>query len=415
MHVQFWTAHYEPQRSGVAPLVSAIAKALAATGVQVSVVAAHPFYPDPSHWPRRRRPERTFEDGIAVTRLPIYTGRSGVGQRVFQDASHAATLAAAGPFLGCPDIVVAVSPLFLGLLPAMAFSRLRRIPWVLWLQDILPDGATATGMVEEGASVKVARRLETAAYRSAGKIVVIADSFKANLRSKGVSEDKLVRLYNPATVEDAAFEGPIPTGDGQTVMTMGNIGYSQNLRAVVEAFEADRQLAERDVHFVLAGDGAAADDVRAAIKTDRTRITGFLDWDELEAELGAASVALVSQQYPREALDFNVPSKLANFMARGLPVVAVVRPQSEVARIVRDSDCGWIVDADDPSALGQVLTEALGDETERVSRGGRGRAFADRNFRPAELAVRLGDLCQSEVQENGGNIERMAATLEGRG
>ena len=62
---------------------------------------------------------------------------------------------------------------------------------------------------------------------------------------------------------------------------MGNIGHSQNLRSVVEAFEADRALAEAGARFVLAGDGGAADDVRTAIRSDRTRITGFLGWDEL--------------------------------------------------------------------------------------------------------------------------------------
>ena len=371
-------------------------------GLKVSVVAAHPFYPDPCHWEPRRRPTRNVEEGIPVTRLPIYTGRAGVGQRVMQEVSHAAVLTVAAPFLGRPDLMIAVSPPFLDLIPAMLFAKLRRIPWILWLQDILPDGATATGMVEEGTSIRLARRLEMAAYRSASEIVVIADSFVDNLKRKGVPGSKLTRIYNPATVEDEVFARPIQVGNGRTVLTMGNIGFSQNLHSVVRAFEADRGLREKNVEFVLAGDGAAADRVREVTQSDRTRVTGYLDWPELERELGRASLAVVSQKYPNDSLDFNVPSKLMNFMARGLPVLAVVRPHSEVARIIRDSGCGWLVDADQLERLGGTIRGALDDEAGRIERGARGKAFAERNFRPSVLAAAMAETVRSQAPESSG-------------
>ncbi len=46
-----------------------------------------------------------------------------------------------------------------------------------------------------------------------------------------------------------------------------------------------------------------------------------------------ADIAFVSQRY--EGSEFNIPSKLMNFMAYGLPVLAAVNPAGEVARIVR--------------------------------------------------------------------------------
>ena len=46
----------------------------------------------------------------------------------------------------------------------------------------------------------------------------------------------------------------------------------------------------------------------------------------------SAAVGLVTQAY--DGIDFNVPSKLMNFMAYGIPVVASVRPDSEVARVI---------------------------------------------------------------------------------
>ena len=72
--------------------------------------------------------------------------------------------------------------------------------------------------------------------------------------------------------------------------------------------------------------------MRAAIRTDRVRVTGMLASEPLEHELRRAAVAVVSQGY--EGIDFNVPSKLMNFMAYGIPTVASVRADSEVARII---------------------------------------------------------------------------------
>jgi len=65
---------------------------------------------------------------------------------------------AALPWLGRPDLIVSVSPSFPALLPAMVNARVRGVPWALWLQDILPDGASATGLIDSGGLLRSSRR-----------------------------------------------------------------------------------------------------------------------------------------------------------------------------------------------------------------------------------------------------------------
>jgi hypothetical protein len=96
------------------------------------------------------KPYRDWRDGIRVLRLPLWVGRGSALERMRQEASFTSALSMAAPMLRTPDVIVAVSPSFPVLLPAMANARVRRIPWVLWLQDILPDGATMTGILDEG-------------------------------------------------------------------------------------------------------------------------------------------------------------------------------------------------------------------------------------------------------------------------
>jgi len=386
MRIQLWSYNYDPEPCGIAPLSGVWARAMKAGGHDVEVIAAHPHYPEPV-WGRRLKPYREVRDGIRVLRLPLWAGRDSALQRIRQEASFATALTVAAPTLATPDVIVAVSPSFPALVPAMASARARRIPWVLWLQDILPDGALNSGIMKEGAVIGLARRLERTAYQSASRIVVISESFAENLRAKGVDPAKVVRSYNPASrpILDAPRD---ETGvDPATVLTMGNIGHSQNLVAVTRAFEASDELRDLKARFVMAGDGQAGRDVRAAIRTERVRVTGVLDSNALERELRRATVAVVSQGY--EGVDFNVPSKLMNFMGYGIPIVASVRRNSEVARIITRSGGGWVTASEDPHQAAMLIAEVLREPMARSERGLAALNYARANFSPEQLAERF--------------------------
>ncbi|MFL5831929.1 MAG: glycosyltransferase family 4 protein [Solirubrobacteraceae bacterium] len=386
MKIQLWSYNYDPEPTGIGPLSTVWAHAMRERGHQVEVVAAHPHYPEPV-WGRPLRPRREVRDGIPVVRLPLWPGRGSTAQRLRQELTFTAALSAASPLLGGADVIVAVSPSFPALAPVMAATRARRIPWVLWLQDILPDGATATGLIEDGRLIRALRRFELAAYRSARRVVVISNSFKANLLDKGVPADKIARIFNPASLPvQATSVGGRPV-DGRLVMTMGNVGHTQNLVHVVRAFEASPELTSLGARFVLVGDGVAGADVRAAITTDRVQVTGVVGREQLQDHLQRAAVAVVSQQY--DGHDFNVPSKLMNFMAYGLPTVAAVRPDSEVARIVAEAGGGWVTTGSDPVELGRQLAQALSDNAERARRGASAWEFARRNFTPESIAAQF--------------------------
>jgi len=383
MRIQLWSYNYDPEPCGIAPLSSAWARAMQARGHDIEVVAAHPHYPEP-RWGRRVAPYREVRDGVRVLRLPLWVGRGSALQRIRQEATFTTAMTLAAPALATPEIIVAVSPSFPALIPAMAAARARRIPWVLWLQDVLPDGALATGILAEGAVIRLARRLERAAYRSASRIVVNSDSFKQNLRQKGVAERKLVRVYNPATRPILEAPRAEPQSADPVVLTMGNIGYTQNLVAVTRSFEQSDALRRLGARLVMAGDGTQGPAVRAAITTDRVHVTGFLGSDALEHELRSAAVAVVSQGY--EGIDFNVPSKLMNFMAYGIPTVASVRADSEVARIIDASGGGWVTDSADTAQLASRLADVLQDGAARRERGRAALAFAQRHFSPQHAA-----------------------------
>ncbi|MBK5232223.1 MAG: hypothetical protein JJE13_04490 [Thermoleophilia bacterium] len=149
MRVQLWSCNYAPEPMGIAPLSAAWAREMVDRGHEVDVVAAHPHCPQPD-WGTKLLPYRDVHKGVPVTRLTLIIGRKRKSQRLVQELSYMAAQTAPLPFLGTPDLLVSVTPSFPALLPGLMNSRFRRIPWILWVQDILPDGAATTGYVERG-------------------------------------------------------------------------------------------------------------------------------------------------------------------------------------------------------------------------------------------------------------------------
>jgi colanic acid biosynthesis glycosyl transferase WcaI len=404
MRIQIWSYNYDPEPMGIAPLSGVVARVLAARGHDVSVVAAHPHYPEPQ-WGSKLLPYREDREGIPVLRLPLWVGRHTAAARMRQEATFAASLSAASLTLRTPDVILAVSPSFPALLPTMVHARLRNVPWVLWLQDILPDGAAVTGILEDGAVVRAARRLERAAYRSASQVVVISESFRENLRRKGVPDEHMTTVFNPASRPVRTAPRPADGIDPATVLTMGNVGFTQNLAAVVRAFEDSEPLRELGARLVIAGDGVAGDEVRAAVRTDRVTVTGVLGGEALERELLRARVALVSQRY--DDIDFNVPSKLMNFMGYGLATVAAVRPDSEVSRIVNRAGAGWTVESPEDAAA--TLAEVLRDPAALEERGANALRFAHEQFVPDTVGERIEAVLARVCEDRGARGRTVSA------
>jgi colanic acid biosynthesis glycosyl transferase WcaI len=356
---------------------------MTALGHEVTVVAAHAHYPEPV-WGMSLKPVKTRVDGIEVIRLPLWIGRGTAKQRMRQDASFSAALLAAFPFLPKADARVVVSPCFPALATAIAANKLDKTPWMLWVQDILPDGAIDTGLVDaDSKAARMSRKLELAAYDNADRVVVISDNFRSNLDKKNVPASKLSRVYNPATVEIADlprtdFEG------SPRILVMGNIGHSQGLTKVVKEFEASEKLRDLGAKLVITGTGVAAEELRASITTDRVEMLGMVSQERLNEELSTATFGLVSQIDTLP--EFNFPSKLMNYLGNALPVIASVGPESEVASVINETGAGWVVNNSEAGALAETIVSALELPGELEVRSAAAHRFAVSNLSPLAFA-----------------------------
>ncbi len=74
----------------------------------------------------------------------------------------------------------------------------------------------------------------------------------------------------------------------------------------------------------------------------------------------------------------NQPNKLFEFMGCGLAVIASDFP--EIARVIEESNCGWLIDPTQPAAIAAALTMALRKPEEAIRRGLAGREAAEKKY-----------------------------------
>jgi colanic acid biosynthesis glycosyl transferase WcaI len=94
------------------------------------------------------------------------------------------------------------------------------------------------------------------------------------------------------------------------------------------------------------------------------RFLPLLDQHEFRGLLAASCICLVTQQQSVSEIAF--PSKVVTYLAAGRPIIASVNPDCEVARVVRESGAGRVVDAEDPEALSLALHEMRGQDLRKL-------------------------------------------------
>jgi colanic acid biosynthesis glycosyl transferase WcaI len=396
------TMYYLPDFGSAPVLMDELARGLAAAGHEVEVVTTLP----------RTRGEE-FRGLFSSTRVE---GGAVVKRLWANSAAHplarllAWNLYTAGALLNLRRVrrgdvmFLRTPPLQLGV-PALFAKVLRGARVVVSVQDIHPDLAIESGILKNPAGIRFAKALEKWVYGLADRIVVISDGFARNLRAKGVPAAKIEVLPNwvdTDVLRPGPKDNPVARRHGLdrrfVVMYSGTISISSN-RALEQALEAAALLAgDREVLFVVVGEGLkkqALRDKAAALGLTNVLFLPFVPYPELPDLLASSDVLLVPLD--RAKSDLSVPSKLYTFLAAGRPVLGLAAPDSEVARLLRENDCGVDAPPDDPAAIAAAVKALAQAPEKRRALGANARDYVVRGFAKDKILRSYDALLRSVV------------------
>jgi colanic acid biosynthesis glycosyl transferase WcaI len=384
------TLVFAPDGVSTSVLMTELALELRKFGHDISVLTTTPHYNLDAEARSRQSLVRRWGgllyrsecQGIPVYHASIPVKGNRVGARLLDYARfHAISTLAGLTLTEQPDVILVPSPPLTIGLSAWALSLSHRTPFIYNVQEIYPDVAVSLGVLKNRRVIRAMESLERFVYARASVVTVISEWFRQRLLSKGVPPEKLRVIPNFVDLDFMQsgsrhndFSVAHGLDDQFVVLYAGNIGLTQGLETVLEAARCLNHLS--GLRFVIVGDGTRRDWLEKQLEKEHRANVTLLPYQprSFVPQIYASSdICLVPLK--RGTAQETFPSKIYTIMAAGRPVVASADPDSELAWVVQEADCGWAVPPDDPVSLAVALEEAYHDRSELTKRGQNGRSY----------------------------------------
>jgi glycosyltransferase involved in cell wall biosynthesis len=378
-----------------------LARALIPLGWQTTLFAASATHLCPPR-PMPAGTLRRLEDIDGVRFVWVRTLPSGHSRakRVLNEllCSYRCQKAASG--LPAPRVVMGSSAHLFAGLAAWRLARRHGVPFVFEVRDLWPETLVQLGRMDRTHPfVVVLRRVERFLYRRADHLVTLLPGAQEYLARHGGAGKPLTYLPNGVQLHPQSAAERHPSADlvadlrrrhGFVVLYAGAHGQANALDPLLEAARLLQVQGEREVAFVLVGDGREKEALQQLAAREQLRNVHFLPpvpKAALQSVLREADAFYLGWR-DSPLYQYGVsPNKLGDYLAAGRPVVHAISCPYDV---IREAQCGVSVPAESPARLAEAVVQLrrLSPE-ERLAMGQRGRAYAEAHLSMERLGVRL--------------------------
>lgn len=286
--------------------------------------------------------------------------------------------------------VFAPSPIIQAI-PAIFLKRIKKIPLLLWVQDLWPESVTATGYISNKFVLKGIEFLVRWIYKNSNVLLIQSKAFRAKI--KNFSDNKHIIYFpnsfiskdnvNPIELEKInEFNCEFP------ILFAGNLGHAQSLKTIITAAKKLRN--KQNIRFIMMGHGSLRHWMsKEAIQYNLNNIF-FLDPlpVNMMPSVMAQAAALLVTLSDTEIFRLTIPSKIQAYLAAGKPILACLN--GEGAEIVKEAQAGLVIPAENGESLADAILKLseMSEET-RLSMGNNGKKFYRENFSHEKLVQDL--------------------------
>jgi glycosyltransferase involved in cell wall biosynthesis len=259
-------------------------------------------------------------------------------------------------------VLVLTNPPFLGVICAV-LRFLGGNPYIYLIFDVYPDIAVKLGVIrEKSVLTKLWNFWNRFILKHASIVVVLGEFMKDVILNKGEGIPTLSkktkkihiwsddRIIHPVKKEKNPFVDKWNLQDKFIVSYSGNMGRFHDMETIMKA--AKKLMNYRDIIFLFVGEGYKRKWMkRYAEKWNLTncQFHTYVERENYNLSLSCADIGLVSLASGQEGL--SVPSKTFGFLSAGLPVIAIMSSKSEIALMIKESNCGLVIEPGDVNGL----------------------------------------------------------------
>lgn len=332
MKILFITDNFPPEINAPANRTYEHCREWVLLGAEVTVITCFPNFPKGEVFGGYKNSWRKEEkiDGIRVIRVwSFITANEGFVRRILDYISFGVTSFLHGLFIKS-DVVIGTSPQFFSAMSAWQISLFTGRKWVMEVRDLWPESIIAVGAMKNKKLIRFLEWVEMKMYRSADHIIVVTDSFKEKISSRGINPHKISIFKNGVDLSKY-YPGPkcrnlVESLGLQEKMIFGYIGthgLAHGLDFILDQVKKFNLTHKNEIHFVFLGDGANKADLVEKAKVNKLKNVTFLDSvgkEEVLMYLQLMDIALVNLKKSETFLTV-IPSKIFEAAAVQKPIL----------------------------------------------------------------------------------------------
>lgn len=372
---------YYPEVVSTGQTMTELCEEMAKLGWQVEVACGWPSVGEPVEPPAWNMTHR----GVTINRL--VSSKFPKIHFLGKLLNHLTfTFSAFWKLLGNPSgrpVLVPTNPPFLPFACLLAKAFRPRLKIVLVMFDIYPDTAVNLGVLSgTGLLARCWNRLNLYSFLKAERVIVLGRCMERVIRAKcgrheARIQTKLRRVHiwaDDAHIRQAVAEVPDVflkhrVGSRFVVLYSGNMGWFHDMETVLEAARILRE--DDSIRFLFIGEGGKKAMVAETVRSEDLKncsVDTYVPKEQLPGLLRSSHVGIATLLPGQEGL--SVPSKTLGIMAAGIPVLAVMAKDAEIALTISERMAGRVVANGDAQALVRAIRELKEDPALRKTLGG---------------------------------------------
>ena len=400
MKILFLTDNFPPEVNAPATRTYQHCREWVKLGAEVTVITCFPNFPKGEIYAgyKNKLYQKEVIDGINVIRVWSYiASNSGTIKRTLDYLSFGIMAVLFGLFRKT-DVIIGTSPQFFTPCAARVLHILKRKPWIFEVRDLWPESIKAVGAISNERILRFLEKLEMSLYKSANKIVVVTDTFKKNISSRGIDETKIEIIKNgvilPENVsnQNERLREKLGLKDKFVVGYIGTHGLAHKLDFILDSAPA----VNSNVHFLLIGDGAQKSNLLDQHKKLGLQNLSMLEpipKEEIFNYIAAIDVALVYLK-KSDAVKTVLPSKIFENAALQEPILMGV--EGEAKELIESYDAGLCFIPEDRNDFLNKL-DSIHSDKEQYNRFQFGCQNLAKDFKREKLALRMYEILKSLV------------------
>jgi len=354
-HRFFW-----PDTAPYAVMLKTIGEALAGAGHEVHTFSSVPSY----RQSKDANPRRETLGALKVHRVWVFSDEKSNPLKRLANVMIFCTALFVEVLRLRPDVVTASTfPPVIAAWSSSLAARMSGARFVYHMQDIHPEVSQFSGgRLGRGLPLRVLRWLDNQTLRRSAAIIVLSHDMAETLQARGLGDLPLYVINNFSL--DLSYEtrceppAELRKSPGRRrIIFAGNMGRFQNLKLLVEGV-AKVLSRHPDLELFFLGDGKMAPELKLHWgQHAQVGFGNFLPFEQAQELIGESDIGLVSLSPGIFRVAF--PSKVLTYLGLGVPILALVEPESQLARSITEASLGAVPDANTPEAIATCLEGLL--------------------------------------------------------